>query len=63
MKAQELFEPGEYLEGRGRPGWFSVLAGDDNRKRYSLKGKTADGRNLTKFVKQADYDAADVPAL
>jgi len=28
--------------------------------RYALKGKTADGRNLTKFVSKADYDKATV---
>lgn len=26
--------------------------------RYALKGKTSDGRNLTKFVSKADYDQA-----
>lgn len=26
--------------------------------RYALKGKTADGRNLTKFVSKADFDKA-----
>ena len=31
--------------------------------RYALKGKTDDGRSLTKFVSKVDYDAAaDVPA-
>ncbi len=24
--------------------------------RYALRGKTSDGRNLTKFVSKADYD-------
>ncbi len=28
--------------------------------RFALKGKTADGRNLTKFVSKADYDKANV---
>jgi hypothetical protein len=28
--------------------------------RYALKGKTSDGRNLTKFVSKADYDKANV---
>ena len=28
--------------------------------RFALRAKTADGRNLTKFVKKADYDAAKV---
>ncbi len=28
--------------------------------RYALKGKTADGRNLTKFVSKTDYDKATV---
>ncbi len=26
--------------------------------RYAFKGKTTDGRNLTKFVSKADYDQA-----
>ncbi len=29
--------------------------------RYALRGKTDDGRNLTKFVGQADWDALDRP--
>ncbi len=29
-------------------------------KRYALKGKTADGRNLTRFVSKADYDKVTV---
>ncbi|MFZ5535532.1 MAG: hypothetical protein ACOY3M_05290 [Patescibacteria group bacterium] len=28
--------------------------------RYALKAKTADGRNLTKFVSKADYDTITV---
>lgn len=28
--------------------------------RYALKAKTADGRNLTKFVSKADFDKASV---
>lgn len=30
-------------------------------KRYALKGKTSDGRNLTKFVSEADFTASDAP--
>ena len=30
--------------------------GDDKRKRYALKGKTEDGRNLTTFVSKDVYD-------
>jgi hypothetical protein len=30
-------------------------------KRYALKGKTSDGRNLTKFVSEADFNASDAP--
>jgi hypothetical protein len=26
--------------------------------RYAVKGKTSDGRNLTRFVSKADYDKA-----
>lgn len=28
--------------------------------RYAIKGKTLDGRNLTKFVSKADYDSISV---
>jgi len=28
--------------------------------RYALKGKTSDGRSLTRFVSKADFDAATV---
>ncbi|MEE2788299.1 MAG: hypothetical protein VX589_13230 [Myxococcota bacterium] len=31
------------------------------QERHALRGKTADGRNLTKFVSKADWDALDVP--
>lgn len=30
--------------------------GDDKRKRYALKAKTQDGRNLTTFVSKQVYD-------
>lgn len=30
--------------------------GEKGRERYALRGKTADGRNLTKFVSKADWD-------
>lgn len=29
--------------------------------RYGLRGKTSDGRNLTKFVSQGDWDKAKYP--
>jgi len=28
--------------------------------RYAFRGKTADGRNLTKFVKKADWEKAKI---
>ena len=31
--------------------------------RFALKGQTADGRGLTRFVKEADFDKADVPVV
>ncbi len=31
--------------------------------RYALRAKTADGRNLTKFVKKADWEKADVAEI
>ena len=34
--------------------------GDGKRKRYALRGKTKDGRNLTKFVSEADWKKASV---
>lgn len=30
----------------------------DSNGRYAFKAKTADGRNLTRFVSKADYEAA-----
>ena len=32
-------------------------------KRYALKGKTSDGRNLTKFVSEADFSSSDAPTM
>ena len=37
-----------------------VKDGKAGNERHALKGKTADGRNLTKFVSKADWDAAAV---
>ena len=37
-----------------------VTYGKDGRKRYAFRGKTADGRNLTKFVGEDAWKAADV---
>ena len=37
-----------------------VVYGEGKRKRYAFRGKTKDGRNLTKFVGEADYKAAKV---
>lgn len=37
-----------------------VVYGEGKRTRYALKGKTSDGRNLTKFVSEADYKTAKV---
>jgi len=34
--------------------------GSKGRERYALRGTTSDGRNLTKFVSKADWDAASV---
>ena len=31
------------------------------QQRYAFRGKTADGRNLTRFVSKVDYDALDAP--
>jgi len=33
-----------------------VTYGQPGKERYAIKGKTSDGRNLTKFVKKADWD-------
>ena len=35
----------------------------NGQPRYALRGKTTDGRNLTKFVKKDVYDSMDVPTL
>ena len=37
-----------------------VVYGKDGRQRYALRGRTSDGRNLTKFVSKADWDAVNV---
>jgi len=34
--------------------------GDPGKERYAFKGKTSDGRNLTKFVSKVDWDATTV---
>ncbi len=33
-----------------------VVYGKEGNNRYAIKGKTDDGRNLTKFVSKADWD-------
>lgn len=35
-----------------------VTYGKDNQTRYAFKAKTADGRNLTAFVKKEDWEKA-----
>jgi hypothetical protein len=37
-----------------------VTFGDPGKLRYALKGKTPDGRNLTKFVSKENWDKAKV---
>ena len=37
-----------------------VVYGDKGKERYALRGKTDDGRNLTKFVSKADWDKINV---
>jgi len=37
-----------------------VVYGAAGKERYAFKGKTSDGRNLTKFVSKADWDKAQV---
>lgn len=37
-----------------------VKYGEPGKERYAFRGKTEDGRNLTKFVKKADWEAASV---
>lgn len=37
-----------------------VKYGKPGNERYALRAKTADGRNLTKFVKKEDWEKADV---
>ncbi len=33
----------------------------NGQKRYALRAKTEDGRNLTKFVSKSDWDSLPVP--
>ena len=37
-----------------------VTYGQEGRKRYALRAKTAEGRNLTKFVSKDAWDKAQV---
>ena len=37
-----------------------VVYGEKGKERYALRGKTSDGRNLTKFASKADWDKASV---
>lgn len=37
-----------------------VTYGEPGKERYAIKGKTSDGRNLTKFIKKSDWEKADV---
>jgi len=37
-----------------------VVYGKEGNNRYAIKGKTDDGRNLTKFVSKADWDNINV---
>ena len=37
-----------------------VTYGEPGKERYALKAKTPDGRNLTKFVKKADWEKIQV---
>ena len=37
-----------------------VKYGKPGNERYALRGKTSDGRNLTKFVKKSDWDKVKV---
>ncbi|MBI4080237.1 MAG: hypothetical protein HY430_00520 [Candidatus Levybacteria bacterium] len=32
----------------------------NNQTKYAVKGKTADGRSLTRFVKKSEYDSIPV---
>ena len=37
-----------------------VTYGAKGNERYAFRGKTADGRNLTAFVKKADWEKANI---
>ncbi len=37
-----------------------VTYGKSGNERYAVRGKTTDGRNLTKFVKKADWEKINV---
>ena len=37
-----------------------VTYGEPGKERYALKAKTPDGRNLTKFVKKADWEKINI---
>ena len=37
-----------------------VKYGEPGKERYALRAKTDDGRNLTKFVKKADWEKLNI---
>jgi hypothetical protein len=37
-----------------------VVYGEQGKERYALRGRTDDGRNLTKFVSKAEWDKVEV---
>lgn len=37
-----------------------VTFGEGEKVRYALKGRTDDGRSLTRFVSKKDFDAAKI---
>jgi hypothetical protein len=39
----------------------TTFTGDNGQVRYGLRGETADGRKLTKFVSKGDWDGMNVP--
>jgi hypothetical protein len=43
--------------------YVRTLSDGSTQTRFAFRGKTDDGRNLTKFCKREDWEAASVPEV
>lgn len=41
--------------------YISTTKAGKEQRRHAFRGKTSDGRNLTRFVSKGDFDASNAP--